>query len=173
MNKKIASIIGGVLGAVIIIIGFCVMGISVEPYSITIGSDIKFGADFYTEMYDVTRDVGRAINSTRFTLVNAVEGVCDAIGWLIVAIGLVDLAYFGLKVAPSGEDNSGNTYAAAPATSAPAGSAASAPAQNSERPAAAGEWKCTCGRIHKQYVSSCSCGASKREAIAAQNNKKD
>ena len=37
----------------------------------------------------------------------------------------------------------------------------------------ADEWKCTCGRIHKQYVSSCSCGASKHEAIAAQNNKKD
>ena len=37
----------------------------------------------------------------------------------------------------------------------------------------ADEWKCTCGRIHKQYVSTCSCGASKNEAIAAQNNKKD
>ena len=37
----------------------------------------------------------------------------------------------------------------------------------------ADEWKCTCGRIHKQYVSTCSCGASKHEAIAAQNNKKD
>ena len=94
MNKKIASIIGGLFGIVIIIIGFCVMGISVETYGVTIGSDIKFGGDFYTEMYDVTRDVGRAINSTRVTLVNAVEGVCDAIGWLIVAIGLVDVAYF-------------------------------------------------------------------------------
>ena len=31
------------------------------------------------------------------------------------------------------------------------------------------EWKCTCGRIHKNYESSCVCGATKFEAKAAQN----
>lgn len=29
----------------------------------------------------------------------------------------------------------------------------------------ADEWKCPCGRIHKDYVSSCSCGASIRDAV--------
>ena len=98
MNKKTASSIGIILGIAIIIVGFCVQGISIEIYHRSIGRDIAFGADFYTEMYDVTRDVGYAVNGTKTAIAEAAEGVCDAIGWLIVAIGLVDIAYFVYKM---------------------------------------------------------------------------
>lgn len=30
----------------------------------------------------------------------------------------------------------------------------------------ADEWKCTCGKIHKNYESSCACGVAKHEAAA-------
>ena len=106
MYKKTASIIGIVLGIVIIIVGFCVM----NPETYTVGDPfIKFGGDFYTEMYDVTREVGGAVQ-------RAYKNICNAIGWLIVAIGLVDIAYFICKMASCGENYSGNNYNAAPTT---------------------------------------------------------
>ena len=104
MEKKTASIIGIVLGIAIIIVGFCVQGISIDVYGSSIGRDIAFGADFYTEMYDVTRDVGYAVNGAKTAIAEATEGVCDAIGWLIVAIGLVDIAYFVCKMASCEDD---------------------------------------------------------------------
>ncbi len=127
MEKKTASIIGIILGIAIIIVGFCVQGISVdagghEDYGTpTIGSNIKFGADFYTEIYAVTQDVGDAVNSANMNIhgaVNnaqrnicgAIEKVCDAIGWLIVAIGLFDIAYFVCKKASCEENYSRNNY---------------------------------------------------------------
>ena len=103
MDKKTASIIGIALGIVIIIVGLCVQGISVDVSSSSIGRDIAFGADFYTEMYDVTRDVGFALNGAKHSIADAAESVCNAIGWLIVAVGLLDVAYFGYKMASDEE----------------------------------------------------------------------
>lgn len=37
---------------------------------------------------------------------------------------------------------------------------------------AAGGWKCTCGKVHASYVSSCSCGKDKRDVLYPQNTKK-
>lgn len=34
----------------------------------------------------------------------------------------------------------------------------------SSRQPSAGEWKCSCGKVHPKYVSSCSCGKSRSEA---------
>ena len=31
------------------------------------------------------------------------------------------------------------------------------------------EWKCTCGKIHKEYETSCICGVTKREARMKNN----
>ena len=199
MNKKTAGIIGIILGIAIIVIGFCVTGISVEAGShslsgaSTIGKDVAFGADFYTEIYSVTQDVGYAVNAAsrningavnnaQQNICGAVERACDAIGWLIVAIGLFDIAYFVCKIS-SGEDNGTNsTYNVAPAIATPSASPVSpsaspaAPAstffvpQNEVRSAGADEWKCTCGKIHKNFESSCICGMTKQEAKAAQNN---
>ena len=47
-------------------------------------------------MYDVTRDVGGAVQQ-------AYKNICNAIGWLIVAVGLLDVAYFGYKMASDEE----------------------------------------------------------------------
>ena len=83
------AIIGIIVGVLIIIIGFSVQDPAAP--SAGIGKNISFGADFYTEIYDVTRDVGYAINY-------ASEGICTAIGWLIVVLGLLDICYFSGKI---------------------------------------------------------------------------
>ena len=99
MNSKLLTkIIGIILGVAILIIGFSVQGISVSYSSTYLGRDIKFGADFYTEMYAVTRDVGRAVDNNQRAICRGIESVCSAIGWLIVAIGLVDIAFFTDKL---------------------------------------------------------------------------
>lgn len=96
-EKQVACIFGLVMGLAIIFAGVCVQGISVEIHNGSIGRDIAFGADFYTEMYDVTRDVGYAVNGTKAAIADAAEGVCDAIGWLIIALGVIDFCYFTYK----------------------------------------------------------------------------
>jgi hypothetical protein len=80
-------IAGIIVGIVIVFAGF-----SVENSYPEIGRSIKFGADFYTEIYDVTQDVGRALNS-------AINSLISAIGTLITAIGAIDICFFGLKLA--------------------------------------------------------------------------
>ena len=96
-HKATASLVGILVGIIIIIIGLCVQGISINAYRTDIGEDIKFGADFYTEIYAVTQDVGAAINSLKYTVATAVERVCDAIGWLIVSLGAIDVCFFAYK----------------------------------------------------------------------------
>lgn len=96
-HKATASLVGILVGIIIIIIGLCVQGISVNAYRTDIGEDIKFGADFYTEIYAVTQDVGAAINSLKYTVATAVESVCDAIGWMIVSLGAIDVCFFAYK----------------------------------------------------------------------------
>ena len=166
MSKKTTSIIGIVVGIIIVIIGFFVQDTS----NYGIGESIKFGADFYTEMYAVTKDVGRAINY-------AINDLICAVGWLIIVIGLFDIAYFVCKMASCGENYSGNNYNAAPTTASPYTTQNQAtPTSNSapsiiqsEETAGADEWKCTCGKIHKEYETSCICGVTKREARMKNN----
>ena len=92
MSKKSSAAqfmcsIGVIVGIVIIIIGCMIM----NPETYTIGEPfLTFGADFYTEIYDVTQSVGTAVQ-------RAYKNICNAIGWLIIAIGAMDLCYFGYK----------------------------------------------------------------------------
>ena len=83
-NKKIMSIIGIIVGIAIVIIGFLLQ----NTHSANIGEGyMKFGADFYTEIYDVTRDVGMAIT-------HSINDLIVAISWLIVSIGAIDICFF-------------------------------------------------------------------------------
>lgn len=94
-GKQKMCVVGAVVGVVIIIIGFCVM----NPETYTVGDPfIKFGADFYTEIYDVTRAVGGAMQRNY-------TNICNAIGWLIVALGAMDVCYFLLKAFDSAQSD--------------------------------------------------------------------
>ena len=86
--RRLVAILGIIVGFVIIVIG--INYVNTYIWTDTVGSYLRFGADFYTEMYDVTREVGAAINrNTR-----GISMVCEAIGWLIVSIGAIDVVGF-------------------------------------------------------------------------------
>ena len=121
MNKQAASIIGVFVGIAIIIAGFCVM----KPDTFTLGErdilgfPIEFGGDYYTEMYSLTISVGSAVQ-------RAYVNICNAIGWLIVALGAIDICYFLFKACKQSEefDHTPNIVAppqkpAAPTAAAP------------------------------------------------------
>lgn len=113
---KVASIIGIIVGIVILILGLFIQNVSYDTESTeSIGKSIKFGADFYTEMYDVTRDTGLAVNNTTKAINNAVEvlsKICAAIGWLIVSIGAADISFFVHKLCCSIAGNGTNNLTA-------------------------------------------------------------
>lgn len=103
LSKIIVSGVGILIGIIIIIVGFNVQSISgtyISEY--TVGEPIEFGADFYTEMYNVTKDVGNAVNNAANDLGSAIANacgyICNAVGWLIVVIGLIDICVFGYKL---------------------------------------------------------------------------
>ena len=128
----------------------------------------QYGADFYTDIYHMTYQVG-------FEVQKAYVNICNAIGWLIVAIGLVDVACFSYKMASCGENYSGNNYNAAPiytaqdkkiTQSVPVSTPAPkkevvAPAQSAMH-----SWRCdNCGQmISKSPCEHCGYSTSKSDA---------
>lgn len=85
--KLIACCIGIIVGIAIIFIGFEAQKVS----STSIGTYMKFGADFYSEIYLVTMNVGKAVN-------NVNKNICETIGWLIISLGAIDICYFVNKL---------------------------------------------------------------------------
>lgn len=73
---------GMVFGFVIIILGFVAKDLgSYAEYA-------SFGGDFYTYSY----------RATRYAANNLID-VIDAVGYVIISMGLFDIAYFGCKLA--------------------------------------------------------------------------
>ena len=91
--------LGIAIGLLISFLGFLVTTMDIGTATTDkIGEDIKFGADFYTEMYDVTKDVGKAVNNVTKEINDAIDKICTAIGMLIFSIGLLDIAFFTYKI---------------------------------------------------------------------------
>lgn len=92
-DKKITSNIGIIAGVIIIGIGIYVM----NPETLLlgerndVGSLVEFGGDFYTEIYAMTYSAANAVQ-------RAYVNICNAIGWLIIALGAFDICYFATKL---------------------------------------------------------------------------
>lgn len=91
--KRIACFIGIIVGIVIVIIGFSLMGEEFYPLGErnSDGSLISFGADFYTEIYHITATVANQVQETYVIL-------STTIAWLIVSLGAFDICYFFSKL---------------------------------------------------------------------------
>ena len=146
--KQAVCILGVILGIGIIIAGIAVM----NPETYTIGEPfIKFGADFYTEIYDVTRSVGGAVQRNY-------KNICNAIGWLIISLGAIDISYFLLKLVDTDKQENGqntthpthsSAYARPIATQAPKEESVEAPKiaqKQEETPASQVE-----NTLHEEY----------------------
>lgn len=82
--NRFAKILGMALGVGIIIIGICLLSADTD----SIGQwGTRFGADFYTEMYAVTQDVGYAVN-------DVTKAIHKCMGWLVIALGVVTSCYY-------------------------------------------------------------------------------
>lgn len=81
---KFAKILGIAIGIGIIIIGICLLSADTD----SIGQwGTRFGADFYTEMYSVTQDVGYAVN-------DVTRAVHTCVGWLVIVLGALTSCYY-------------------------------------------------------------------------------
>lgn len=90
-NKRLNlwAIAGCIVGALAIIMGIVILGGETE--SARDGGGMKFGADFYTEMHGITRDV--FISTLRIH-----EVINSGFGWILITFGLFGVCYFAQKV---------------------------------------------------------------------------
>ena len=86
---KIVCLVGILAGIVVIILGITVMDSFHGAWSDT---SVSFGADFYSYSYKAT---ARAANNVD----ELGDLLATAFGYLLIAMGLFDCCYFGLKFA--------------------------------------------------------------------------
>ncbi len=150
--KKTIAIITIIVGVIVMILGLSIQTHDVSSYYITGAS---FGADFYTYVYDgidTIVDELDEINKGIEAIASAGKMIVISIGLLIAVMGLKQLAYASEEVP-------------VPVTVSPA------TVRTSDfEPIPVGGWKCTCGKIHNDYVDSCSCGQNKRDVLNAQSD---
>ena len=87
--KKTFSIIGIVVGAIVIVFGFIVMGLDTGSSYLY---STEFGGDFYTYSYKATRIAAENVNALA-------EIVNKGIAFILIAIGATDICVFGCKLA--------------------------------------------------------------------------
>ena len=97
--KKTFSIIGIILGIVIVVVGLYTAFGFKGYYSGTSTSSYTFGADFYTEQYTATEHAADNILSVGHYLDDVVEFAFKAIGLFIAVLGGTITCYFGCKLA--------------------------------------------------------------------------
>ena len=89
IKNNVFAIIGMLLGLAMVLMGIILF---IDSFgSVFYGANYKFGADFYTEIYDVTTDIGYAIDAV-YSIVLTVSG-----GFLIL-FGAGIVCFFGIKL---------------------------------------------------------------------------
>ena len=160
MGKKILCITGIVVGIVVIIVGINLLTIG----SSLVGEYIRFGGDFFTEMYNLTRDVGYAIN-------RAADNICAALGWILIALGATMGLMFGYKLIGCAEEqkpkNANDGFSQEPMSTT-----ASQEVRTTTSVKEPGYWTCICGNVNKDYVGTCGCGCTREAAKAEEEDAK-
>ena len=105
MNKKLVSLIGIVLGVVVIVMGILVMagvfggdasGAGTSPYNYDSGY-ASFGADFYTYVSNNAAEAASAARTVASNLVRIADLLKNALGILTIAFGAFMCCFFALK----------------------------------------------------------------------------
>lgn len=120
-----------------------------------------FGGDFYTYVNNNTAQAAEALMASvrnQYDIVTQISKSCAAVskagGVLLLALGMLGFCGFGIVY---------NVPEKPPYATYSATESIIVKPSSDEQQADAGEWQCTCGRVHKNYVSSCSCGVNKRD----------
>lgn len=94
LNNKanIWNLLGIIIGVVAIVIG--IVFLKRQFYDVSEIGKITFGADFYTEMYDV----GRRIYNLLGHINDFIEYVKSGFGFSFILFGALDIILFGRKI---------------------------------------------------------------------------
>ena len=86
------NICGLLTGVAAIFVGISLL--KQEFYTVATLDELKFGADFYTEMYDVTRRIHALLTNIN----DLIEYVKTGFGYLFVFGGIIDICVFASKL---------------------------------------------------------------------------
>ena len=91
-KRNIWHIIAMLAGVVAIIVG--VWFLDRKFYSVSMLDELKFGADFYTEMYNASRRIHGVVGHIN----DLIEYVKKGIGFAFIFGGIADICFFGSKL---------------------------------------------------------------------------
>ncbi len=186
-SAKIAfGVIGFILGIIIFIMGISTMNSKPESRSTSYTDSYSFGADFYTEEYEATKNAADNAAVTANNVRELGNTITNCFGTLLIAVGLIVCLYSLKEAVVVGVTASGDKPAAQPSVekapevqpiftqpyvdktdvdkTAVDQTAVAEPAAviADDREPGSNEWKCPkCGTIHQNYVGTCGCGETK------------
>ena len=85
--NKVSKILGILIGIAIVVMGLRLLNVDTSY----VRDSVKFGGDFYTEIYGVTRNAVQAVN-------HATKTIANCIGWLMISVGSITAISFLSKL---------------------------------------------------------------------------
>lgn len=96
--KRVFSIIGVIIGILMIVLGLKLYGnINAISYNGSLTSGYTFGADYYTEQYAATKNTADNVNALGSYVENSIKATGSTVGLFISLLGCVVICYFGSK----------------------------------------------------------------------------
>jgi hypothetical protein len=97
--KKAFTVLGMIVGICFVVLGYKILSMEVRYEYITVPSYVtKFGADFYTEIYQVTHAAGGNTGKLIQTTADTAAIVKDGFAYLLMALGATDFCAFGIAL---------------------------------------------------------------------------
>ena len=165
--KKTVAIITMIIGLIVMIMGFSIETNDV-PTHIHSSYNVygaAFGADFYTYVYDgidTIVDELDDINSGVSKIVRGEQAIADTVATvgknIVIAIGLL-IIVSGLKQLAYASKSTHVIVDALPPREKPS------PFTHDFNSAPVDGWKCSCGKIHSDFLLACSCGLTKDDVL--------
>lgn len=102
--KKIFCIVGIIVGVIMIIMGFSVHGIQ-ETTNYYLPDAFSFGADYYTDQYEATRDAALNVAYLGYDIQDYFNYGIATLGKFFALLGAVVVCFFGYKLGGALEES--------------------------------------------------------------------
>lgn len=108
--KKAFSIIGIIMGALIICLGLYIVNVSgvIDTYTGAFTSSHKFGADYYSYQYAATVDAADNVKALGKYISHNAEFGYKVLGLFVAFLGATIICVFGCKLGEAFEKNASN-----------------------------------------------------------------
>ena len=132
--KKIFCIVGIIVGVIMIIMGFSVHGIQ-ETTNYYLPDAFSFGADYYTDQYEATRDTALNIAYLGYDIQDYFNYGIATLGKFFGLLGAVVVCFFGYKLGGALEESKVTAAVSGGSGVGVAGAAKAEPEEVKEAPA--------------------------------------